>query len=148
MEDNPDHNLSINKLSVLSEIIDGDVVIINLDTGNYYSLVQSGAFIWQKIEENISVGQLTSYLMDLFEVTESELSKDLTQFIDQLQKENLVVFSQGNTNEPGPKENISKKQPYVSPFLESFTDMQDFLLVDPIHEVDEQGFPVINSKQD
>ncbi len=30
---------------------------------------------------------------------------------------------------------------YVAPVLESFTDMQDLILLDPIHEVDAAGWP-------
>jgi len=31
--------------------------------------------------------------------------------------------------------------PFVAPVLERYEDMQDFLLVDPIHEVDDSGWP-------
>ncbi|HDY70854.1 MAG TPA: PqqD family protein, partial [Nitrospirae bacterium] len=40
----------INKPHVINEIIDGEVVILNLDTGNYYSMDKAGADIWGLIE--------------------------------------------------------------------------------------------------
>ena len=35
----------------------------------------------------------------------------------------------------------SEKRPYVPPQIERFTDMQELLLLDPIHEVDDTGWP-------
>ena len=48
----------INKPHVINEIIDGEVVILNLDTGNYYSMDKSGADIWELIEDNAGVGEI------------------------------------------------------------------------------------------
>ena len=31
--------------------------------------------------------------------------------------------------------------PFVPPTLEKYTDMQDLVLLDPVHEVDERGWP-------
>ena len=38
-------------------------------------------------------------------------------------------------------EPIDSRLPFVNPTLTKFTDMQDLLLLDPIHEVDEMGWP-------
>ena len=35
----------------------------------------------------------------------------------------------------------AERKPFAVPTLEVFTDMKEFLLVDPIHEVDERGLP-------
>jgi hypothetical protein len=51
--------------------------------------------------------------------------------------------------EPGPAEGeaeapnaapTGEKLPFKAPELQKYTDMQDFLLVDPIHETDEAGW--------
>ena len=34
-----------------------------------------------------------------------------------------------------------ERVPYVPPVLEKFTDMQDLILLDPVHEVSERGWP-------
>jgi len=33
------------------------------------------------------------------------------------------------------------RPPFVKPILQKYTDMADLLLLDPIHEVGEQGWP-------
>ena len=43
----------VNTPNVTHETIDGEAVIINLDSGNYYSLVEVGSFIWGLLEKEL-----------------------------------------------------------------------------------------------
>jgi len=36
---------------------------------------------------------------------------------------------------------VGERVPFVSPSFTTFTDMQDIILLDPVHEVDTQGWP-------
>jgi hypothetical protein len=36
------------------------------------------------------------------------------------------------------------KKPFTDPVIEIYTDLQDLLLLDPIHDVDDRGWPVFN----
>ena len=38
-----------------------------------------------------------------------------------------------------------QRAPFVAPVLQKHTDMQDLLLLDPIHEVDETGWPSLKA---
>jgi hypothetical protein len=68
-----------------------------------------------------------------------------------LQQEELIVSENGERTE-GIKEFNAQVQPgpekprFEPPILRTFEDMQDLLLLDPIHEVDEMGWP--NAKKD
>ena len=39
----------VNSPTVVSETVDREVVMIHLDTGNYYSLRSTGALIWDAL---------------------------------------------------------------------------------------------------
>jgi len=39
------------------------------------------------------------------------------------------------------KPSLLADAPFVLPVLERYTDMQELLLIDPIHDVDETGWP-------
>ena len=59
-----------------------------------------------------------------------------------MSKEGLIVPSEDQgaapkTERPAP----SKKKAFAKPKLSKFGDMQDLLLLDPIHDVDQQGWP-------
>ena len=44
-----------NSPAVLSENIDGEVIIINMDVGNYYSTQRVGAMLWDLIEKRFTL---------------------------------------------------------------------------------------------
>jgi len=52
----------INQPFVASELIDGEAVIMNLNTGNYYSARQVGGQLWAWIEQGMSQDELVSRL--------------------------------------------------------------------------------------
>lgn len=47
---------------VVSEEIDGEVVIVNLKTGNYYSLTQSATVIWSRLARGETLEQIHGVL--------------------------------------------------------------------------------------
>ena len=49
--------------------------------------------------------------------------------------------ARGPRSASGPVDEPVGRTPFVDPALEKYTDMQDFLLVDPIHEVSDAGWP-------
>ena len=42
----PADRFEVNSPAVVSEVIDGEAVIMNLKSGNYFSIQNSGAVIW------------------------------------------------------------------------------------------------------
>lgn len=134
--------IELNKSAAIFDIIDGDIVIINLINGNYYNLTGSGAHLWKLIVSTTTSNELTDSLTASFEVDEKQAEKDIAIFLAQLEKESLIIKSDINQNiKPQSKNTSSNRKSYQAPILETFSDMQDFLLVDPIHEVDENGLP-------
>ena len=134
----------INRAIAIYDVIDGDIVIIHLENGNYYNLSGSGALIWQHIAKNTSFERLLTNLTSIYNAESAKIENDLKNFMANLKAEGLVLQQPHNENaslEDNPSADESGKRDYFPPKLDIFTDMQDFLLVDPIHEVDEQGLP-------
>jgi hypothetical protein len=130
----------IHASNIVYETLDGETIVIHLDTGNYYSLTGSGAEIWDLLGEAHSVTQICAALSQRHATPESEISPTVEGFIAELEREALV--------EPGdpspeaiPNQAPEASRPWEPPKLECYDDMRDFLLVDPIHEVDEAGWP-------
>lgn len=135
----------MNRPKVIHETFEDEVVIINFDSGNYYSLRQVGADIWTLIESGASVSAIVEGLAQRYEGNRAEIENAVMQFLNELQQANLVV--QGTASEstqrkemPKPRQDAGKPQ-FQMPVLQQYTDMQDLLLLDPIHEVDETGWP-------
>ena len=75
---------------VISEVLNGEAVVLNLKTGTYFSLNPSGSRIWQLIEE---LGELTSVrdaMLREFEVRPERLDADLESLLEELEQRGLI----------------------------------------------------------
>lgn len=125
---------------VIHEAIDGEVVIINLESGNYYSLRGSGARVWEGVAAGAAGDAIAADLVTAFDGLDAP--PDLAAFMADLEAEGLA----GPAPDDGPAAELpahaGPRQSFAPPVLERFTDMQDLILLDPVHEVDEaQGWP-------
>jgi Coenzyme PQQ synthesis protein D (PqqD) len=138
----------VNGPHVIHEAIEGEVIIINLSTGNYYSLKGTGADAWSLIQrpEGVGAEDLVNALAARYEAGRQELEAALDPFLDELRNEGLVAIepavpaaAHGASVLEEPPAN--GRRPFEPPSLEKYTDMQDLVLLDPVHEVDETGWP-------
>jgi hypothetical protein len=135
---------------VVHETIDGEVVIIHFDTGNYYSLDHVGADVWGLVEHGATLQQIVEGLGRRYDGDQGNMEAAVQGFVDELLRENLVVgedtgeaTSSGNRPAPTQAGQQIERPGFVPPFLHKYTDMQELLLLDPIHEVDETGWPSV-----
>ena len=67
------------------------------------------------------------------------MAREATRFLAELEEEGLVVEADGadgTTPDLG-----SASSDFASPHLEKYTDLQDLIMLDPIHEVEPKGWP-------
>ncbi|MCZ6860731.1 MAG: PqqD family protein [Alphaproteobacteria bacterium] len=136
----------INAPSVVSEMMDGEVVIMNLKSGNYHSSLGIGAVVWAWIEERKSVREIQCLTSRRYDASAEEITVTLKAFFDRLVEEDLVrevaVEDPDRANAQGYNADTpSTKERYEIPELCTYTDMQDLLLLDPIHDVGDAGWP-------
>lgn len=138
----------VNTPTVTHETIDGEAVIINLDSGNYYSLVDTGTFIWGLVDRGASASEVQQLVLQTYEGSASDIDAGVQELLAQLQLENLIVQVDGAGTldltqlEQGATSNNSQEKPaFNPPRLHKYSDMQELLLLDPIHDVDDAGWP-------
>ena len=138
---------------VTSEIVDGEVIIINYVTGAYYSLLKVGVDIWCFIEKRATLGEIIGEIHNRYDGQPQEIEESVTELVAQLQREDLIVVVELDETESIGAIKLSKednpvmaKLPFETPILEKYDDMQELLLLDPIHEVDEAGWPAKSTK--
>jgi hypothetical protein len=143
----------INTPTVVHEIIDEEVVVIDFDTGSYYSMDHAGAAIWELIEQSASVDRIVEGIIRRYEGSPEAVRQSIHQFLAELQQENLIVPDVDRA--PGTivesiveTGTVMKKAAFQAPTLQKYADMQELLLLDPIHEVDETGWPNIAQEPD
>lgn len=136
----------INNPKVIHETIDGETVLVNLDSGNYYSLDGVGADVWNLIEDGADQDGIVRAVARRYTGEDTAIEHAIHLFLEDLEREALIVVD--NKSETGeeerPEDNGATEvagKPFVAPALNKYTDMQDLLLLDPIHDVDEAGWP-------
>jgi len=133
----------INAPSVVSEVIDGEVIIMNVKSGNYYSSAEVGAAVWSWIEQGRTKGQMRGLAASRYQGDDRFISESLEAFFESLLREELVrtvSVSEAGAADQAAVEN-SAPVAFTVPKLCAYTDMQDLLFLDPIHDVDAIGWP-------
>ena len=136
----------INLSSVVYEMFDTEVVIINLDNGNYFSFEGVGPEIWKLINKYFTVGEIIDWIRVRYDLNSvDDIVQVVTQCIAELKKENLIIDGdpekENNIQQTVDQEDTPDPNIFNPPLLTKYTDMNDFLLVDPIHEIDYEKFP-------
>ncbi len=133
----------VNHPQVINETIEGEAIMINLVTGNYYSLDSIGGEVWELLEQSLSVDDIVSTLGQRYDAPEGIIRKAVVDLLDQLVGEQLVVRddSRGTAQSAPVAEVPGGRLPFHNPRFEKFTDMQDLILLDPVHDVDQRGWP-------
>jgi hypothetical protein len=141
---------SINLTQVVFEKFDDEIVLINLKNGNYFSINKVARIIWELIEKGLDKASIFFKIAKMYNKAIEEIEDEMNEFIGELLKEALInpIELANEENDSNLSEETVQKQDkqYTKPFLEIYTDMQDLILLDPIHEVDDTGWPNIKDE--
>jgi len=141
-------NVAIDRVSVIYEEVDGEVIVIHKSAGIYYSLRDTARDVWQLI----ACGKSFDEMVDLFaadsQTSREEIFESVVKFITLLKRENLVVPASPCASANGvPRHNgtvfssgLSLSGIFREPLLEKFENMREYMLADPIHESDALGW--------
>jgi Coenzyme PQQ synthesis protein D (PqqD) len=133
----------VNSPQVISETVGGETIIVNLASGHYFSLQGSAVDVWQGIERGESAETIVLQLEQRYEAPDGEISAAVQKLLDDfVAAELLVAETNGAAGAPvamTPK--APERIPFIAPSFSTFTDMQDIILLDPVHEVDTRGWP-------
>jgi Coenzyme PQQ synthesis protein D (PqqD) len=141
-----DRGLGVNSPQVIHESIDGEVIIIDLGTGTYYSAKGSAAEVWEAIDRfpGVSEESVAAAVATAYELPAEAVAGDVHAFVFELLSEGIVVLADAHAGD-GATASIDRdgtsSGPFAAPKLEKYTDMQDLVLIDPVHEVDATGWP-------
>jgi len=134
--------VKVDPKSVVSDNFEGETVLIDFENGKYFSIKGSGAVIWDHLVRGISVEALIVELARYYSVPAAKLETSVRSFVEELLKENLIK----GLTEPESSETPSTKPTglvFEQPLIEGFDDLQDLILIDPVHDSDEErGWPV------
>jgi hypothetical protein len=81
---------TIDRKRITWDEIDGETLIINVETGYYFSLDGVGSLIWGMLADGVDERDMVARIVDEYEVEESTAREDLQALVDALAFEELV----------------------------------------------------------
>ena len=78
------------KQRTLSQVVDGECVVLDVEAGQYYGFNDVGTRIWQSLEKGLGADQIVAVLVQEFEVEAAEAREHIESFIEDLKALDLV----------------------------------------------------------
>lgn len=130
--------------AVSHERIDDEVIAIDLETGAYFAFDGPAAECWTLADAGGTAHDLGAALAAAFDVPVETATADADAFLAALVEHGLAVEEPASDlgtalGSPAPRD---VRLPYETPIVEPFDDLETLLLIDPIHEVDDAGWPL------
>ena len=129
--------ITINSPKIVHDNIADEVLVIHSDTGAYHTMTGLAARIWNGLEGGMAESEVVDQITAQLGIDRDQAATDVADFLSRLSAQDLVIESKSETSGSVDCEKIR----YDPPRIESYTDMQDLILVDPIHDVDAAGWP-------
>ncbi len=127
-------NLVLNEEKMFADITDGIAIVINSETGIYYGMNTLGSAVLENIINGASLENILKALKAMPNVP-ADMETKLNAFVDELKAKELVIEG----GEGSAEANISAEA-VADGFdlsVDEYSDAQELLLADPIHEVKE-----------
>lgn len=127
--------------NIHSQIFDDEAVVMDMTSGLYFSLRGAAVAVWSAVMAGATRTQLAAALAARYDAPDEAIAATLDTTLDALSAHGLIVTAPGGAAGAAPSP-AAARGPLEPPAIERFTDMQELLLLDPIHEVSEAGWPV------
>ena len=85
---------------VLSQEVDGETVLLDLESESYFGLDEVGTRIWQLLNETSNLQAVFDTLLGEYDVDEKQLEKDLQDHIAHLVEEGLISLTDPAPDDP------------------------------------------------
>ena len=133
---------------VAHERLDDEVVVINLDTGAYYALDGPSADCWTLLAHGTPLSETANVLAERHAVDHGAIAREVDALAAELVREGLAAWDPngpGSAEPPSvlPERPVERAGAGTELRIEKYDDLEELLLLDPIHEVDASGWPAL-----
>jgi hypothetical protein len=126
------------------EQIDDETIVIDFDSGAYFSAGPVGSDVLRRIGQGADLEAVVEDAKSRYAGDPGEIERGIRAFVDSLRSESILIEPAAGDDRPAAQADPlpAEKRRFEPPVLNKYTDMKDLLLLDPVHEVDTEGWPV------
>ncbi|MCP3445606.1 PqqD family protein [Bradyrhizobium sp. CCGUVB14] len=138
---------------LISQQFDSEVVLANYQNGVYYNLDGSAAQIWLGLKVNRTVEEIGRALAAATDGDVTSITQQVQAFVDSMLAEGLIANGAADARSESPVEtSISAWTPvlsgaFVAPEFQRFDNLRELLLMDPVHDAGEEGWPLRETQE-
>lgn len=114
------------------------MIAIDFSRGSYYNLAGAGPSIWERLRAGATAEEVAAGFR-----VDANQRRAPDAFLERLVAEALVVADEATDGHASGAGTAETPEPveFVEPRFEKYDDMQDYFVLDPIHDVDASGWP-------
>lgn len=86
-------NTVIRNSKIAWQKVEEKVVLVSPKTKKIHILYGTGGYLWECLEQQRSVDQLTELVCEQYDATQEQAQLDIQEFLNQMQEEDLVLTS-------------------------------------------------------
>ncbi len=124
-----------------SELFDGELVIADYGSGLYYALSPSATLVWQALGAGLGEGEVVTWLAAHAALPRDELAAQVHGVVKRLLDEGLLLPIDAPAGAGTAALPALPPAPFAPPQIERFSDLQELMLLDPVHDVADAGWP-------
>lgn len=74
--------------------VEDGAVVLHMRTKRYYSLNETGTFVWRRLEDGIARAEIVAQIVDEYDVGVAEAEVAVTRLLDELVQESLICLAE------------------------------------------------------
>ena len=74
--------------------VEDGAVVLHMRTKRYYSLNETGTFVWRRLEDGIARAEIVAQIVDEYDVGVAEAEIAVTRLLDELVQESLICLAE------------------------------------------------------
>lgn len=129
--------------SLAWEDFPGEIVAIDLQRGTYFNLAGGGVDVFRAFIEPASVDEVVAELAPRYDATPEALAEAVRGLVKDLVDRGLVVATSdvASSERASASEQPGPRLPLTGFVLNAHEDLQDLIVVDPVHDTADEGWP-------
>ena len=130
------------KPGVRASLVGGEAIVVSFETGSYFSIQGTGAFIVGALASGpVSEGLVVADIAEAYSgVLLEMIAEGTASFVDALIASRVAEVTDGE-REPGRGIELPKDASYGYAAPEEHSELAELITLDPIHEVSPAGWP-------
>jgi Coenzyme PQQ synthesis protein D (PqqD) len=131
----------LNEPRVVAETAGGVVIAVDLGAGTYHTIGGDSTRLWEAIVSGATSGEVADAVAATTGGSREAALAAVAGFARTLAAAGWIVERGDVPAEAQAVDLAGCGSGLLEPGFETFTDLQDLILLDPVHEVDERGWP-------